>query len=472
MRILFFWILTIPILVQAQVKWNLQQCIQQIKSNNINVQQSKISEEINQLNYTQSKFNLYPSVNGNFNNSLLFGRSVDPTTYQFVNQTIFNSSWSGNVNAVLYNGFNKQLQIKQNKLNYEASVYDTKKLENDLILNFANAYLTYTLLKIQNRITENQKKLIIQQQERANKMVKSGALAAGNLLEFDSQLAQIDVALLNNDGQINQAVINLKQLLLLPLNENIQFEEIDIDKYLVPFDNNINIENYYDSALNTQPNIKSLNLKMQSANVGVNIAKAMLQPTVSVFGQLNSNYSSNYKTYEIVGLDYTNFQTIGITQNTNELVVAPSTIVEQNHVSYFKQFKNNFSQVVGIGLNIPIFNGFQARNNIKKAILNEKLVTLNKENSTNQLKQEIATALNNAKNAWSKISVNEIAKIAAEKSLENVQKRFAIGAANSFEITNASNTLYNAEINKNLAKVEYIFRLKILEFYLGKNIEF
>jgi len=472
MRIIAVLFFCSSIFAQTPSNWDLQQCILHLKQNNFAIKQAQLNEEFSMLNYKQSKFNLYPNVNANFNNSLLFGRSVDPTTYQFVNQTIFNSSWSGSVNALLYNGFSRQNQIKQNKLNYEATIYDTKKMENDLILNFANVYLNYSLLKSQKSILDNQKNLIKLQLERAQKLVQAGALAAGNLLEFDSQLAQIDVSLLNNEGQTNQALITLKQLLQLPLNENVSFKEINIDKYIVPFDDRIQVESYFESAKQNQPNMKSLDLKMQSAQAGVKVAKSLLQPSLSLFGQLNSNYSSNFKQYEFVGLDYTNFQTIGITQNSGELVVAPSSIIKQERVPYFKQFNNNFSQVVGVGINFPIFNAFQARTNVKRAMLNQKLSQLNKESYTEQLKQEVQTAYINAQNAWNKIDVNEKAKTAAQKSLDNVQKRYAIGAANSFEILSATNTLSNTEMNINLAKVEYVFRLKILDFYIGKNIEF
>lgn len=472
MQKLFIAWLLIPFITQAQNTWSMERCVRHIEENNTAVQQANISIELAKINYEQSKYNLLPTLNAGISNALNFGRSVDQTTYQFVNKTIQSTGINVSTNATIFNGFIRQNQIKQNSLQVQSAEYDVRKLKNDLSLNVANLYLNILLLKQQILLAENQGNILQQQRQRTQRLIDAGALATSTIVDFETQQSQNELAIVNVKIQLDNAKNAMKQVLQLPLTQDFDVEAIEVEKYIVAFDTQLTAESIYNHALNTQPQIKKNDIQQKVAKINMRIAEGARYPSVTAFAQLNSNYSSAYRNFVQNGVRDSGPIVIATIFDTIPIISRQYTPnFEERKVGLGTQFQNNFSQTIGLSINVPIFNNFQVRNNIRRARLNEKMAELTSEQAKMQLQQDIALAYNNVQNSIERIKSSTIVLQNAKKSLEYTKKRFEVGTSNSFDIITANNTVFRAENDLLQAQYEYVFRTKIIDFYIGKGIK-
>jgi outer membrane protein len=228
---------------------------------------------------------------------------------------------------------------------------------------------------------------------------------------------------------------------------------------------NYELDQIYVEAGSRMPNILAARIREESAEMGVKIAKGALQPTISAYGSLLTNFSSAAKERSIVSSTQNiNLNIFGL----NVPVGFPVTIpVEGNTTPYFKQIWNNIYGNVGINMNVPLFNGFQSRIAMERAELSVKIAKLNTISVQNQLKTDIQRSINDVRAAEKSFSVAEKSLTATRASVENTRKRFELGVVNGFELTSVQNMLISAESSLLQAKYDYIFKLKVLDFYRG-----
>jgi outer membrane protein len=197
----------------------------------------------------------------------------------------------------------------------------------------------------------------------------------------------------------------------------------------------LNPEQTYASALTTRASVRAEEYRLASSEKTVKVAKSAYYPQLS-FG---AGYSNNY--YKINGFDNSSFS---------------------------EQLKNNESKYIGFSLNIPIFNRFETRNNIRSAKLNVKNQEWQLENTKKTLYKEIQQAYYNATGAQEKYKSAAVALESAKKAYEFAKEKFENGRSTTYEFNDASNNLLKASANVSQAKYDYIFRKKILDFYNGQ----
>jgi outer membrane protein len=278
---------------------------------------------------------------------------------------------------------------------------------------------------------------------------------------------------------VEQNMLNLKALLTLPADYPMDIETPPIDQ--IPVDNILmeSPESVYAMALKTQPQIKGNSLRLLSAEKSLASAKGQLYPSLSAFAQLNTSFNSFLQSPS--GFNLTGEAPTGTyaKQGTNQLpVYTPTGTVVYGKKNfgnlwdgYWGQLNDQFGQAIGLNLSVPIFNGWRARANVEKAKLDVERSNLAIESDTLKLKQDVYTAYNQALGNYQIYLARVKALETAQRSYDLSTKRYDIGVMQTIEWLNNQTALATARINKLIAQYNYVFAMKVLEFYKGQGVK-
>ena len=455
--------------------WSLERCIRHAQENNLTIQQSNLAVKQSELALDFSKRDYYPSFNGSVSYGFNAGRSIDPTTNDFVNNAIHTNGVSVNGGITVYNGGRTPNTIQQNQLNIQASKKDLEQAKNDVGLQIAQAYLQILLAEEQFANTQVNKKQLEDQLTQTDKLIKAGSLPANNRLDILAQIAVTEQSSVANQNSVDISYLNMKLLLLIEPSTPFQIEKPAIELPSVNELDALSFNALYELSEQSQPNIAAGELRRQSAQKGVEIAESALYPTVTIGGGLNTNYSNIGRDFanpvvtprtDIVNADVT---LGGVT--TPVEIAFPGADVEFPTLGYFGQLNQNFSGFLGLTANVPIYNKGQTRISIEQAKLNVIASQYQTRVLRQNLKSSIQMAMADAKAAAKQLDAAQKSIDAQEAAFTNTEKRFQLGAANAFEYNTARNNLESSRTMYVLAKYDYIFKLKILDFYQGKPIQ-
>lgn len=461
--------------VHAQSVWSLQKCIEYALINNISIKQSEINNAINKGNVQTSMGNMLPSVNGSGNYNFNFGRNVDPYSYDFTNEEIRSANGSLNANLVLFNGFELQNTLKKSKLDYLAGKYDTDKIRNDVSLNVATAYLQILYAKEQLKLAGNRVDAAIKNRNRMKALVNGGSMAKGSLMETEAQLASEELAKVTAENTLKSSQLNLTQLLQL---DTVAYIEIEVPAVDIPDQATLalSVEEIFSASLANLPEIKSAEYKMQSAEKSLSIANGGRLPRLSMFGSIGTGYSSQTRKAIFGGPtgEFAPSGNIAINQAFDTSYVFSPLISDTRFedTPFNDQIKNNLSKSVGITLNIPLFNGFQVNNNVRRAKLNLENSKLQKQLTYNTVFKSVQQAHNDAVAANNQYKAAQKNAEAMQESFTYTEKKYNAGMANNYEYTLARNNLTKAQSDMLQSKYDFIFKLKVVDFYMGRPMSF
>ena len=459
---------------QTVEKWDLRKCVEYAIQNNISVRQADVQARLSALTYEQSKLSQYPSANLQNSSGYQFGRSIDPSTNQFTNAKILFANHSLNVNLDLFNWFSKKNTIAANRFQAYADIQRIAKAKDDIALNVANAYLQILLNAEQVKISDVQINQSLEQLGTIQKQVDAGSLPELNLAEIEAQLANDSSTLITAEANYTLSLLQLKALLNVDADKPFDVEMPPVE--LIPVEALADLDPAAVFLLATAnlPQQKINDLNLQAAIKNVAAAKGRMYPSMSLFGGLDSRYSNAQKLYvKSFTRDFVNIGTVTVA-GTPYLV---STLQQQtiptgfSKNTYFRQLSDNFSQSIGLGLNIPIFNGGTTRTNWKKAKLNVESVELQKELDSKTLKQDIYQAHANAVAALQKFNATSKSVETSQKAYDFAKKRFDVGLLKTIDLITNQNNLFRAKINKAAAQADYVFKMKLLEFYKGQGLK-
>lgn len=468
----FFCLLgTLVFSQEADLVWDLEQCVAYAAENNLQLQQSELNIQQAEYNKKQAFWAQFPTANASFRHGANFGRSIDLTSYNFVNQTTQSSSLSLSLNQPIFQGLQIRNTLKQSRIDLEASQQDKNQLINDISLQIAQAYLSILLAEENLGVIQAQSNNNKNQYDQTMILIKNGAIPENNRFDLEAQLARDEESIINAQNSVDVAYMNLKVLINLSLDQPLKVKTIDINAFsLEPVD--YELDDLFQEALASQANIRAAKLREKSADIGVQIAKGALYPVVSAYAGLNTNFSS--AALQNQGFDTSFIALPGEVLTTSDpvLVYVPNISFNQGGViPYFEQLASNTSANLGINISIPIFNGMRTRLNIKRAELSKRIASLNTEQLEVTLKSNIERSVNDVKAAQKRLNAAQKSLIATRLSVKNTQRRFELGVVNAFELTSVQNTLQSIESNVLQAKYDYIFKQKILDYYRGKTIE-
>ncbi len=454
-------------------KWSLDSCISYALNQNIQLKINELGIQNSELALEQAKNDRLPNANASISHNYNWGRSIDPFQNTFVNQRIQTNNLSLNSSATLYNGSRLKNTIAQNQLQVEADKLNYGQSQNDLMLNIASNYLQVVLNKEIAQNARLQKTTTQAQYERTQQLVEAGVLPRANLYDLEAQLAADQQQIILGENNLMLAKLQLRQLMQLPPTESFEVVTPEVDDPSSILDSK-NPYQIYQIAETTQPNIKGADVSIEVARKGIDIAEAGKYPTLALVGGAGANYSSNQKLRQdftspnVIGLD-----TLGFINNSpTDLVVRPKVDFDKEKFGFFQQLNESFRYSVGLNLQIPIFNRFQVDNNVQRAEIQTQNAQLNSQLVRTQLYQTIEQAYISARAAKASFEASQQRVRALEETVRVMEKRLDAGAANSTEYTVVKNNLSVAQADLLRAKYEFIFRIKVLEFYEGEELKF
>lgn len=430
--------------IQAQNLWSLDQCVSHAIENNIQIKQQALNVNYSENQLKQSKFDLAPSLNGSMGYNYNFGKTLafDNTLSDINSSSI---DFAINSEVMIFNGLTKVNTIKKRDFELKSVLMDLEKAKDDISLAIAQAYLEILFNKELVNTSAEQLNITQQQIDHNKKQVEAGNMARGKILETEAQYANEELTLTNYDNQLQLSMLNLMQLLELPVNDSfdIVIPTFDAEEYSLDL---LTTNIVFNKAVAERPEIMSRELMLQSAELDNAIAKAQLYP------------------YLTGGFTYTTFY------NNTYTYFDPISYEAAGDIPFGEQLDNNRRGTVYLSLVIPIFNGWAAKTNEQNTQIsyeNSKYeLQLEKNNLLKEIQQVHANAIASAKKYFS----SEKAVRSTEEAFRYVEEKFTLGIVTPLEYNDAKNKVTNAQSSFIQAKYEYIFRLKILEFYNGKEI--
>ncbi len=447
-------------------KLTLKACLDIALANNIPVKQSELLEQNAKLNLGQSRMNRLPNVSASLNYGINNGRSIDPYTNSYINQQLSSSNSTLSASIPVFKGFQTQNSIQQASYNYQASKMELQQEKDNLSLNVILAFLQ--LMNDEDVLVLTQKQFAVteKQVERLEQLNKEGAIAPAVLYDMKGQYASDQLALINAGRAVEMSKLSLAQYMNVPYDKNMQIDREGIDTKMEVYD--ATAENIYTVALQNLSFVKAAELRTKAANKAIRVAAADLYPTLSLFGQLGTNFSSAARTSTATGTSDVVTSDYVVVNGNNSPVISKQTNYNSQKIDFLKQYNNNLGTFVGVSLQVPIFSSFQTRTRVKQARLEEKRISYVADNTKLQLRQAIEQAHLNMTSAWNRYKILGDQVTAFEESFRAADIRFSLGAINSVEYLIVKNNLDRASINLTSSRYEYLLRTRVLDFYQGK----
>ncbi|RYY49516.1 MAG: TolC family protein [Chitinophagaceae bacterium] len=477
--ILLVFICILTLSVSAQEKWNLKTIVEYAMKNNLGVKQTEIQAKIAALTLKQSQLSQYPTASFSGSAGLNFGSSQDPVSFTRINQTSLNSNLQLQSSADIFNFYSKRNTIAANDWELKAAIASVGKLQNDIALSAANAYLQILLAMEQQKITSVQ---IVQSREQLNntrKQVEAGSLPELNLVQLEAQLASDSVAYINAKGLVLQNILNLKNFMSIDPAAPFEVEVPPVETIPLEPIADLQPEYVYKQALTNQPQQLVNEYRLKAAEKSSAAARGFMYPTLSAFGGLGSSFLvTKFPNQPLqvptggapVATPY--YVTVNGVQQT---VFIPEFASVRNGFRktgpVFTQINDNFGQSIGLSLSVPIFNGGSLRTNYEKSKLNINTLQLQKETDDLSLKQDIYGAYNAAMIALEKFNASKKAVNSSQQTLDYANKRFGVGMLSTFDLITTQNNLLRAKLEYSINQFDYVFKMKVLEFYKGLGLK-
>ncbi len=417
-------------------EWTLRECMDYALEHSLTVRQSEnaLSQKEVELNTARSA--RLPQIYASASENLSFGRGLTAdNTYSNTNTTSSSFSLGGQLS--LFQGFRIRNNVILGEVSLKSATADLEKARDDIRVGVAQAYAqvlyNYEILEVaKSQITIDSLQVV-----RLEDMRRNGKASGAEVSAQRATLAQSCLTLTQAEGNLATAVLELTQLLELPDPEGFaivrpQAESLEPKPLLRP-------EEIYADAVRIRPAVASQELMLDYMDANIAVAKGAFLPTLSLSGGLGTNY------YTSSG---------------------------RSNDGFYNQLSNNFSQYVGLSLNIPIFSQFSTRNQLKLAKLNRSAQELQVESTKKSLYKEIQQAYRNAVNAQEKLRSSEAAKRSAEDAFALMKAKYENGKAGITEFNESKTRLLSAGSDLVKARYEYLLTSRLLDFYRGEEIVF
>ncbi len=453
---------------EAQKSYTLRQCIDTALERNIPVRQTGLQAERARIRWNQSKMNMLPDLNGTFSYGWNQGRVIDPFTNVFINQQLTSSNVGLTSNMILFSGFQLQNAAKQNNFAYEASKLEWQQAQDNLTLNVLLNYLQVLSNEDLVEISKNQAEVTRNQVARLEIMVKEGAIGQFQLSDMRGQLSNDEINLINNRNAMQAARLNLCQLMNIPYDKDMKLDRSNLELPASMYE--LTADQIYLEAMEKFAQVRASEMRVKSAEKGLKVQKGGYYPTIGFGASFSSNYSSAAKNQipgaisEVKTGDYVRVN------NTQLDVLTQVQNFTTEGIKYGTQLDNNRGRYLGFSMQIPLFNNLRTHNSIKMARVDLKDAELESERVLLVLRQNIDQAYLNMSATFDRYralasQVNEF-----ETSFKAAEVRFNNGVINSVEYLINKNALDRARVNLLQARYEYIFRMRILDFYRGMPV--
>lgn len=474
-------VLGVPAEAASTGPWTLQTAVDYALTHNLTVRASDLTAQQQLASVRLNRAALLPTLGLNGTQGFNFGTNRDPFTNQFQQLNVRSNNFSATAQATLFSGFQLRNTVKQGTLDAEATRFDVEKSRNDLSLNVASSFLQLLLAQELIRASEARLSTTQAQVSRSEKLLKAGAVAEGNVLDSRAQLAGEERTLVTAQNQLALAQLSLVQLLNLDPATASRFmvvaPTLPDPATLAPVSDALNPNATFEIARQRQPEIKAADLRVNSAQRGLDIARGGYYPRLTVAGGIQTGFSSvrtqavrAFGDPIVVPVLQVNPAVPGGYSPSPYVLLSPQAIATTLPYKFLNQLADNRGEFVQFSLNVPILNGLQTRVGVQRAQINVRQASLRAEQVQLQLRQTIQQSYADALAAQRRYAASSRQVDALTLAFRNAEIRFNNGLLNGTDFNIARNNLTAAESDMIQAKYEFFFRFKVLDFYQGKPL--
>ncbi|HNY05308.1 MAG TPA: TolC family protein [Candidatus Egerieousia sp.] len=413
------------------VPWSLERCIEYAKEHNLQIKQNQLSVQQAQNNILQSRMDFLPSIDASASHNMSWGRSVNMQTLEIINNKLSqSSSFSTSASETIFSGFAKVNTLKGNKMQLQISEQQVEKLKNDITIQITRAYLQVLLSQELEKTARENMESIAQQVEKSKQLVDAGSQAYSTLLEMKAQYANEASTLVDAQNSVRTNLLTLTQLLDLHPTDAANLAVVKPAENADTLYKGEEMNLVYAKALEL-PQIKAAELTLDKSRLDLKVQQARLYPSISA--------SAGYGTF----------------------------FTDGQGGAFFPQLDKNKQHSLGFSLNIPIFNGFGYRTNVKNAKLAVENSRIDLEIQKQNLYKDVQTAYNEEYSALQKVKAAKVTLESTKESFTYTENKFNVGALSGTDYRVAKANLFKAQSDFLQAKYQYLFESKILDFYKG-----
>lgn len=457
----------------AQERWTLNKCIEHAREHSIDIQRGQNALANAELAEMQSKLAFLPTANINGGYYWNFGLTIDPitNTRQPGSRQTLSTTASGN--WTLLSGGRNLYQLQQARMSSVAALYQLEEVKNNTFLNIASAYLQIIVNMQLEAVADGQLKTSLQSLERTQLLFDNGAISKDNYLQSVAQTKNDEGNLTSARNAVLLSKLQLFQLLQL----ESDFEDFEIEMPEVNLAelslNDYGRTDLKEEAVRKQPSVRAAEASLESAQYGIKLANAARYPSLFFLAQLNSNYVQGLPYFT----DFVELTTYTLVENpiTGNIEQVPQVVNvpdpnSQIEYTIGNQLADNWNQFIGFGFQVPLFNGGQTHAAVQRAKIQENNAALDKKASELAVRQTIERALVDAKNSLALYNAANASSEAAELALNNAQLNYDQGVISAFDLGLSKNQFLAAKSQEIQTKFDYLFKVKVLEFYLFNQI--
>lgn len=435
-KILLFITAFVTTSIFSQRKWTLKECVDRALLKNLTIKQNKLNVKLAKTDVVSSKSNLIPNVNASTGGNFGFGSTFDPVTNNRIATSIYGGSFGVGAGVTVFNGYRNLNSYKQAKLGVEGSILDLAVIENDISLGVVNAYLNVLFAKENLNVSKTQAEISSNQIKAAKTRFEAGAIPKSDLLNIQSTAANDKQAVVTQENNLNIALLNLAQLLQVPHKDfDIEILDVSTPSITLLYSNSSEV---YKKALLERPEIKRARLNIESAKLGVQIAKSVYLPSITANGNISTNYGYN--------------------------------LSSSGNSAFFTQLNNNLGYGFGFNVSVPVFTAKRNDASVQRSVINKEIVETRLESEKLRLQQTIEQSFLDAKAAAKAYEAAQLSLESQKEAFKNAQESYNYGAMTLFDFDQVRNRLVNAESAMIRSKYNYVFTTKVLKFYYGENI--
>lgn len=429
-------LLVLPIALKSQEIWTLEKCIEYAWANNLNVKQQNIEVSRAENQLTQDKLDFIPSLNASLGHNLNWGRSVDLQNLEIIHNKLSQST-SASVNSSVYllDGLSRIYGLKSSRKSLEISLQEVERLKDEISVSIVQSYLQILLSREILTAARESFRSMSEQRDRTALLVEAGSQPYSSLLELESQLASERVQVVTARNQVTTSTLALQQLLDLPYDKDFRIAVPDINLTIGTYTMD-SPDDIYASA-QSMPVIQSARLALDKGDLDLKSARGQYWPKISLSASYGTFYSSS------------------------------SFAPDGSTYPFFEQFRDNINPSVSIGLSIPIFNNWNVRTSVRNARLSRRSLEIDLRLKQQNLYKEIQTAVTEADTYYRQMEAAQANVASMEESFRYVEEKFNAGALNGTDYTVARTNLFKARSEYIQAKYQFVFQLKIIDYYKG-----
>lgn len=456
-----------PNISQAQYReWSLEECIQTALDKNLRLKQVKLQEKNAGISLEVSKASRYPNLNASANHGYNFGRTIDPFTNTFGNQTIQSNSFNITSSVVLFNGLQNYHAIERDKVDKRAAQLDANSTTNDIMLTVATLYLQVLMQTELAQSAKEQLSVSNAQLSRTKILTNAGRLSEGDVVLQEAQVASDELNLVNASSNLRMAYVNLWQS--MDLWPDTSYKIKTVGGIISPYSGSLDVNEIFSLAMKQRPEVESAEKRLESAHLQKKIAEGSRYPRLVAFGNVNTLFSSTRK--DILGVDINGLIPIGFVQNSFDTVYGPTYSYRTRPTPFGNQLKNNLGRSFGFSISVPIFNNRQTWAAIQRSQIAESQADINLQLTRQTLLKNISQAVADYQSALVRFTSAKANAEAQWKSLEFAKVRYENGAMSATDFNLVRLNYNRAESMLTQARYEYLFRVKVLDFYQGKPL--